>query len=123
MALEDFSLHDSSRNESYAPFVPTRVREKATSLADLDLEKELLDNYNDAQDILSNLNPDVTPGNQLSQAMNVINGILKDIMKMRTDLYNAERIKKIETAIIFALKQYPELQETFMTEYKRLVSQ
>lgn len=123
MALEDLSLHDSNVREHSNEWQPTRYREKVTNLAELDLEKELLDNYNDAQDILTNLNPEVTPGNQQAQAMNTINGILKDIIKMRTDLYNSERIKKMESSIIYALKQFPELQEVFMSEYERLLQQ
>lgn len=121
-ALEDFSLHDSSHEET-SPFVPTRQRTRVANLADLNLEQELLDNYNDAQDILTNIDPQVTPANQIAQSMNTITSILDKIMKMRTELYNAERIKKIETAIIFTLKQYPELQETFMIEYERLLKQ
>lgn len=123
MALEDLSLHDSNFEDvEDIPFIP-RVRAKVSRLEDLDIEHELLANYNDAQDILGNLNPNVTPTNQQAQAMNSLNAILKDIINMRTSLFNAERIKKIEASLIYALKKHPDLYETFMVEYERVLKQ
>lgn len=119
--LDDISLHDKYES-NIPPETLKRFRAKVNDISELNIEQELLDNYNDAQDILTNLDPLVTPANQQAQAMNTINGILKDIIKMRTDLYNAERIKKIEASIIYTLKQFPELHEAFLTEYERALS-
>jgi hypothetical protein len=121
MDLEDFSLRDSSVSGLAQRALPIpRNRTKVNKLEDLDLEQELLDNYNDAQSILDNVDAS-TPTNQLAQTMNTITGILDKIIKLRTELYNAERMKKLETSLIYALKQFPELQEVFMEEYSRVL--
>ena len=50
--------------------------------------------------------------------MNTISAILKEIVKMQTDLYNAERVKKLEAAMIDALKLAPkEAQDAFFEQY------
>lgn len=124
MALEDFTLHDSNVNFDVEEKLKIiRNRAKVANLADLDLEKELLDNYNDAQDLYDSSNNEATPANQKAQVLNSINSILDKIVKMRTELYNAERIKKIEASIIYVLEQFPEMQEPFMKEYERALKQ
>ncbi len=119
MALEDLSLHDKPRNYEDAPRYLSH-RERAVKLSDLDAESELLDNYNDAKDLLTNLG-DETPANQKAQVLNTINAVLGNIIKQRAELHNMERFKSMETALIYTLKQFPELQEVFLEEYERLL--
>lgn len=111
--LEELSLHTTPKTQ--AP------PQRPTTLAQLNLDSELLDNYQEAKDfrdfILSN---DSIPPNQVAQVMNTLTSILKEIVKMQEDLHNIERIKRMEYAIIHALKDMPdEVKQAFMDEYER----
>lgn len=118
MELEDYTLH--SRKPKYEDELPpTYGRRRAESLSELDLEQELLNAYNDAQDMRDNIDTDV-PFNQQAQVMNTITAILQKIVDMRKELQNMEKLKKQELALIAALKEFPELQETFLANYERI---
>ena len=62
------------------------------------------------------------PPNQVAQVFNTISAILKEIVKMQTELHNAEKVKKLEAAMIEALKNTAteEVQDAFFTELERL---
>jgi len=60
------------------------------------------------------------PANQKAQAMNTLTTILQQIIKIRTDLYNAEYLKKIEQILLKTLKALPvDVQQEFMEEYEQ----
>ena len=112
--LEDLSLH---QKPPPPVFIPT-----TTNLKDLNLDKELHDTYVEAKNYLEDVlgNPEYPP-NQVAQTFNTINAILKEITKTQTDVYNAERIKKLELAMIHALKLAPvDIQDAFFAEFERL---
>jgi ABC-type antimicrobial peptide transport system ATPase subunit len=114
--LDDYTLKDK------APSLPPPPA-AAHELKELNLDTELLQNYQDAKNYLEQIRYDETiPPNQVAQVMNTINAILKEIVKMQTDLYDAERLKKIESATIKAIKLAPkESQEAFFEEYESLL--
>ncbi len=95
----------------------------ATRLQDLDLETEVLHNYNAAKQFLQDIDQESIPANQVAQVINSITNILKDLVKMQTDLYDAERVKKLEAALINTLKTLPEEQQNaFFTRYERALA-
>lgn len=96
----------------------------AKTLADLDLEQELLQQYKDAKLLLSEALYDSsgeTPLNQKAQIVNSITNILKQLADIKTQLYNAERLKMLETILVDTLKHYPELKEDFLANYKAVL--
>ena len=115
--LEELSLH--------TPMAPPRAM-KATlpmgSLKQLDLDAELYDNYREAKEYLDVvLNNENIPPNQVAQTMNTLTTILKEIVKTQTEVHNAERVKKLENAMITALKLTTEdIQNAFFAEFERL---
>ena len=117
-SLEDFDdLH--SKPSAFQANMPMSV---VGSLDDLDLDAELYQTYAKAKNFLSTVeyNEEIPP-NQVSQVINTITAILKEIVRLQTDLHNAERVKKLEQAMITALKVTPkETQELFFEEYERL---
>lgn len=117
--LEDLSLAPTP--------LPVKVRaEKATgTLKSLNLDTELFERYTEAKDFLADvMNRPDTAANQIAQVMNTITSILKDIAKLQTDLYNAERLKKLEYCIIEAIKVAdPATQSVFFARYAELLGQ
>lgn len=112
--LDDMSLKDAYEPPVFEPRAPL------TELKQLNLDNELLQNYQSAKEYLEHIRFDEsTQPNQVAQVMNTINSILKEIVKMQTELYDAERVKKIESAIIATMKNQPEdVQRQFFEEYE-----
>lgn len=114
--LENFTL---TNPEIQARFIPLR----ATKLADLDLEQEILENYNSAKTFLENLDQSQTQVNQVAQVYNSISAILRDLVKMQTDLYNAERVKILENTLFRAIQTLPQTtQNQFLDEYEKCLA-
>ena len=105
--------------EIYTPqsqFRPLR----ASKLSELDLEKEILDNYNSAKDFLDDLDTELIAPNQVAQVLNTVTSILKELVKAQEMLYNQERVKAMESALIATIKTMDQsVQETFFLRYER----
>lgn len=99
-----------------APKEKLRVILEVPKLEDLDLSAELYNQYVLAKQLLSDA--DDQPLNQKAQTLNSIVSILRDISKVRTDLFNAERIKAIESALLMTLKDFPEMSTAFLESYE-----
>lgn len=116
-AIPDFDLSKVSA----PPAPPKSDVLEASSLDDLDLDAELVTHYNRASRMVEALEfeSDI-PANQKAQAMNTLTTILQQIIKIRTDLYNAEYLKKIEQILLKTLKALPvDVQQEFMEEYEQ----
>ena len=116
MNVEDFpSLSAAASGVSKPDYVPV------TSVT-ISLEEELLHQYNDARRLLHDASYDSTiPLNQKAQIINSATSILASLTKIRTDLYTAERLMKIEQLLVDALKAYPDLQREFLDAYQSLL--
>lgn len=114
--LEELALH-APEAPKRPVFIPTTV-----NLKDLDLDRELHDTYVAAKDYLEYVKTDERlPPNQVAQTFNTITTILKEVTKTQTDVYNAERVKKLELAMIHALKLTDSAtQDAFFAEFERL---
>ena len=105
-ALEDSSI-------VMVPYVPITAEQ-------LNLEDEILSQYNAARKLYHDSSYDLeVPVNQKAQVLNSISAIIATLVKSQQDLYNMERIKKIESILLATLKRHPELQQDFMQDYKR----
>lgn len=121
--LEDLDLHEPPEYEQRyhgSNYIPEQG-----SLKNLNLDAELYNAYAKAKNYLADVQSDEgIPPNQLAQLMNTISAILKEIVKMQTDLYNAERVKRLEAAMIQAIKLAPpESQQTFLEEYEKILAE
>ena len=113
---EDFPTLDRGTNTSSVR-VPTVYRKIESE--ELNLEKELLEQYNTAKQLLHDASFDETiPLNQKAQAVNSATAIIGALIKTQAELYSLERIKKIEAVLIATLRQFPDMQASFMTAYK-----
>ena len=121
MGLEDYDLHAAPSQPQTV--LPADYLPEYGSLKSLDLDAELYNAYAKAKNYLADVqSDDRVPPNQLAQLMNTISAILNEIVKMQTDLYNAERVKKLEAAMIQAIKLAPpESQQAFLEQYEALL--
>lgn len=123
MELEDHDLHEppeSERRYHGSNYIPEQG-----SLKSLDLDAELYNAYAKAKNYLADVqSDDQVPTNQVAQVFNTISAILKEIVKMQTELHNAERVKKLEAAMIQAIKLAPlESQQAFLVQYEAILKE
>ena len=123
MELADHDLHEppeSERRYHGSNYIPEQG-----SLKNLDLDAELYNAYAKAKNYLADVqSDDQVPANQVSQVFNTISAILKEIVKMQTELHNAERVKKLEAAMIQAIKLAPEKsQKAFLVQYEAILKE
>ena len=123
MGLEDYDLHGTPAPQQMV--LPADYLPERGSLKSLDLDAELYNAYAKAKNYLADVqSDDRVPPNQLAQLMNTISAILKEIVKMQTELHNAERVKKLEAAMIQAIKLAPpESQQAFLEEYEAILKE
>ena len=95
----------------------------AIELSDLNLEKELVAHFLVVKETMADaMEDDGIPANQKAQLMNSCATLLTQMAKVQTELYNAERIKKIEQAVIETLKKTDgEVINTFLSIYEELL--
>lgn len=127
MKLENLDLHgrdpDIPKRRTKMELMPADFMPEYGTLRSLDLDAQLYMMYAKAKNYLTEVqNTDEVPPNQIAQVFNTISSILKEIVKMQTDLYSAERVKKLEAAMIQALKLAPkDVQEEFFKEYEKIL--
>lgn len=103
-----------SESDTYVPeYVPVTAEQ-------LNLEGEILQQYNAAKKLYHDSSYDLSiPLNQKAQVLNAISAIIGALVKSKQDLYNMDRIKRIESILLSVLKRHPELQKDFMADYAR----
>jgi hypothetical protein len=95
-------------------------------LSDLDLEAELMLQYTQGKLLLNLVSTDEdTPANQKAQVQNSCAATLEQLVKLQTRLYDAERMKRIEQALIKAVKAHLPLegQEQFFAAYEKIYNE
>lgn len=119
--VSDKTLSGMNLHELLALVAKIEVYLPSKSLKDMNLEDELLIQYQQTKALLASIIDDVgTPANQRAQVINSCSSILAQITKTQTDLYNSERLKVLEQALINALKTVPEsVSEKFFENYER----
>lgn len=118
--FDDFPERES-RNLGQGPSKPiVNTTISAKTLAELDLDHELLTQYKAAQTLLTEAAYDkVTPLNQKAQVLNSITAIITQIIKLQQEVHSIEEVKEIEAALIETLKEFPEIKEKFLKAYKK----
>jgi hypothetical protein len=95
---------------------------QASTLAELDLDHELLEQYKNAKALLEDIkdDDDIAP-NQKAQTLNSISSILSNIIKTQSELHNVERLKMLESTLIETLQkpEFEKLKESFLQAYEK----
>ena len=94
----------------------------AKALADLNLEKEIVIQYQSAQALLNSVSTDEgVPANQKATVQNSCANTLDQLLKMQVRIHTSERLKRIEQSLIKVVKTLPkEQQEQFFADYERI---
>jgi hypothetical protein len=109
----------SRRAEVPLPQLPTKTQVTASTLNDLDLDKELLDQYKAAKSVFEDIQySEAIAPNQKAQVINTITSILQNIVKVQQELHNVERMKLIENVLIATLQNHETLKEAFLRDYE-----
>lgn len=107
--------------------IPLVAGEKpaGVTVENLDIAGELGGLYKSAKDLLDSVLTDSdVPTNQRAQVLNSVSALIQQIAKTRTEVYTAERLRKLEQALIRTLYDIsPELKEQFMADYERALAE
>lgn len=88
-------------------------------LKDIDIGVELEHAFRTAKTLLDAcVNDSETPLNQKAQIIGALNTVLTAMVKQRTDIYSAERVRTLESVLLRVLKRHPELSTAFLEDYK-----
>ena len=99
-----------------------RVLPERTTLADMDMPKELMEQFQRVKDLQDEvLGDEDVPANQKAQVAGQVASTLQQLVKMQTDFYNAERFRSIENLMIKFMKKMPlDVATEFVAEYEKL---
>lgn len=91
------------------------------TLQELNLENELVLQYQEAKTLINRTSNSDAAANQKAQVLNTCMAVLQQLGKLQQQLYNAERFKAIEHALIRAVRTMPvEAQAKFFADYEKL---
>lgn len=80
----------------------------ASSLKGFNLEGELIDRYTATTQLWDTvLHDEAVPANQKAQVMNACANLLSQISKIQLEVYDSERVKRLEKVFIEVLNQLP----------------
>lgn len=93
------------------------------SLKDVNLERELMLQFYALKNLQKEvLEDDETPRNQQAQVANATGAVLSKVADLQVSVYDSERFKAIENALIRALRLLPEeAAAQFLEEYAKLI--
>ena len=100
------------------------VRLKLQDLGEIDVGLEIVLQLRTLKELQNDaLGSTDTPVNQKAQATNTVSSLLKDLVKSRAKLWDAERSKAIEAMTIEAMRTAPqEAKEQFFENLERMLS-
>jgi hypothetical protein len=86
---------------------------------------ELLLQYQVAKSLMAvTLTSEAVPANQKAQVLNSCTSVLEQVTRTQTALYNAERVKAIESALEKAFEHVPKpVKEAFYERYAKLLAE
>jgi len=107
-----------------APPPPPEPDPTVHDLQAIEVSNELASLFATAKTLLNQVvsDPEV-PVNQRAQVLNSVTAVLERITKTRTDLYNSERIRRVEQALLRVMRDQPEeVRQRFLAEYERTLA-
>lgn len=95
----------------------------AKQLKDMNLEEEIVLQYRTAKALQDDVvNDSLMAPNHKAQIMNSVASTLQMLVKMQSEYYTAERLKKIEMALVRTLNAWPhEQSEQFLDAYAEIL--
>jgi 3-polyprenyl-4-hydroxybenzoate decarboxylase len=99
------------------------ARLPATKLSDINLAEELVLQFQKVKSMQQKaLDSSAVSAQQKAAVANACSSSLAQLVKMQTELHNAERLKMIEQALIQVMRDQPEaIQLAFFDKYERIL--
>ena len=99
---------------------PKLINIQIESFDQIDLEKELLESYNDTKALFAEVEYDEeVPTNHKVAVLANIRAIQDQILKAKERVHNVQNLAKLEAALVKALKEFPDLQKAFFKVYEQ----
>lgn len=96
------------------------ARLPATKLSEVNLAEELVLQFQKVRSLQSKVLDSNTSAQQKAAVANACASALAQLVKMQTELYNAERMKMVEQVLIQVMRDQPEaIQLAFFDKYER----
>lgn len=103
------------------------ITDAPKSFKEIKLEEEVLEMYHQAKHWLAELylnKEELSSPTSISSAVTAVNAALKELVKMQAEIHNQEKLKKMEEAMIEALKLAPsDVQDAFLAKYEELTQE
>ena len=116
-SLREKYPHLKNKDLGAGAVLPTSA--EPVELKDIDIGVELEHAFRIAKTLLDScVNDSETPLNQKAQIIGALNTILAAMVKQRTDIYSAERVRTLESVLLKVLKRHPELSTDFLADYR-----
>lgn len=94
----------------------------AKRLADVNLAEELVLQFQKLKSLQSKVLDSNTSAQQKAAVANSCAAALQQLVRLQTDLHNAERLKTIEQALIHVMREQPDdVQTAFFEKYERVL--
>jgi hypothetical protein len=92
-------------------------------LKDLNLSRELVLQVQALQALQQRVMSDTsTPANQIAQCANSLSAALVNLVKLQSDVYTSERLKRIEACLVECVQTLPtNTQEEFFSQYEEML--
>jgi hypothetical protein len=138
--MQDYSLKRSSEENGPLKIILRAMRDLSEAdaivvrneldailhieISQLNLPDEIGLQYRQGKMLLSSLQDDkLTPAGQRAQVFNSVSAQLEKIIKLRSEVYSQERLKRFEAAMLSTLKLLPdnEAKEHFFTIYSEIL--
>ena len=115
---ENADLHLTKASRATSHVVPKK-RADVQKLTDMNLEDELLAQYQAVLDLQTDVINSDAPANQKAQVAGQVTTVLAQIIKMQEDLRRQERLRVMESVLVDTLRTLPkEAQEKFIADYQ-----
>jgi uncharacterized protein (UPF0147 family) len=85
------------------------------------VDEEIAEVYASAKTLLDLIiEDDDVPANQRAQVLNSVSNMIQQMVKSRVDLYNAERIRRMEQVLLQVMRAQPlEVRQAFFDSYSK----
>lgn len=92
-------------------------------LKDLDLSRELVLQVQALQALQNRvLGDDASPANQQAQVANALSSALTNLVRVQSDVFTSDRLKRIEAILIECVRELPtSVQEKFFDRYEAML--
>lgn len=117
--MSGFTLKPEGREPEQAPPSQVGLIDTQGKLSDLDLDAELYAAFAQAKNLYTEVQyDDTTKTTEKVANIKAMADILGRITSMQSAVFSLQRVKALEECLVSTLKEFPEIQDAFLSKYK-----